>query len=54
MSIEQPDDALSSNNLGTEIWESNSSGIRQTPLCVSALFLMFFFAETETKETLSV
>lgn len=38
MSIEQPDDALSSNNLGTEIWESNSSGIRQTPLCVNALF----------------
>lgn len=40
MSIEQPDDALSSNNLGTEIWESNSSGIKQTPLCVNALFMM--------------
>lgn len=29
MSIEQPDEALSSNNLGTEIWETNSSGNRQ-------------------------
>lgn len=26
MSIEQPEEALSSNNLGTEIWETNSSG----------------------------
>lgn len=27
MSIEQPEEGISSNNLGTEIWETNSSGI---------------------------
>ncbi|XP_031715947.1 protein PRRC2B isoform X3 [Anarrhichthys ocellatus] len=27
MSLEQPEDALSSNNLGTEIWETNSSAL---------------------------
>jgi len=26
MSLEQPEEALSSNNLGTEIWETNNSG----------------------------
>lgn len=26
MSIEQPEDTLSANNLGTEIWETNSTG----------------------------
>lgn len=26
MSIEQPEETLSSNNLGTEIWETNSTG----------------------------
>ncbi len=40
MSMEQPEEALSSNNLGTEIWETNSSGSKQTHLCVNALFLI--------------
>lgn len=26
MSIEQPEETLSTNNLGTEIWETNSTG----------------------------
>lgn len=26
MSLEQPEETLSANNLGTEIWETNSSG----------------------------
>lgn len=29
MGIEQPEEGLSSNNLGTEIWETNSSGSYQ-------------------------
>lgn len=32
MSLEQPEETLSSNNLGTEIWETNSSGMRQNQL----------------------
>lgn len=38
MSIEQPEEALSSNNLGTEIWETNSSGNRHIHLSANALF----------------
>lgn len=49
MSIEQPEETLSSNNLGTEIWETNSSGNRQTQLCVKFLFFFVsFYYKTET------
>lgn len=61
MSIEQPEEALSSNNLGTEIWETNNSGNRQTQLSVKVLLLMLlrsaeinkkhFAEQTETFET---
>lgn len=40
MSIEQPEEALSSNNLGTEIWETNSSGSRQIKISVKTMVLL--------------
>lgn len=52
VSIEQPEDALSTNNLGTEIWETNSTGntIHSTASCsvstskgFHTIFIIFFF-----------
>lgn len=40
MSIEQPEETLSANNLGTEIWETNSTGKKGVTViksCVSFL-----------------
>lgn len=41
MSLEQPEETLSANNLGTEIWETNSSGFTDRFSFTSCHFFLF-------------